>query len=326
MSESRTALATLSVALYAGFLSRLGQEPAKEGGFQRWLLRGSYQPMECQDRHAVLLSRAKLSEFVPYACYDFERFSLSSRETFAVFRDEYLSKRISSWPLLKLYYSAFFAAHALMRGRGMGVVKLARQHTGHLNAVGSTFLKNHDPMLPGMFKYAVLRSRVLGEIEVTIEPAPTGAGVHESFWTMFCEFLNAEAALSVKNGMADSAEFVVGAAEITQAIRAGGHGSGAWLSSIRNEINYQHMHETWFPLRKGSAAISALDRSPPTESSLVRLDHSKTRDTIKMFMNVSYFLALLNVEVGDLVAGRSTRGQAFGQKWRKLGNLMVQGV
>jgi len=100
-----------------------------------------------------------------------------------------VAHKLAGWPLLKLYYSAFFAAHAITRSQGSGVVKLEKRQTAHLNSILSLIAPEASGISPGMFVYKTMQSTETGRLSVIMEPARTDGGVHESFWKHFCEFL-----------------------------------------------------------------------------------------------------------------------------------------
>jgi hypothetical protein len=313
-------VAQLSASLFSGLLPGLGALPAKEGGFQRWIISGSYRPRSITSSLVIVFEDVAAAEFVPFANYDFERFALAAKESCSIALLEHNEHHLAGWPLLKLYYSSFFGAHAIMRSRGSGVVKLDRKHSLHLNQILQTYDPNSPQLSPGMYYYTTTQGTPLraGQVSLTMKPADSGAGVHENFRKLFCDFLQNEATKAANQGAADSNLFVAGAIELSEAILNGASGGGVWLSAIRNEINYQHKHDTWFPLRKKSQSLEALSGTVCADSATIRLDGSKEKEPIFVFVNVAKCIANLSVEVGNFVAKRSTVGGAFGQKWRRL--------
>lgn len=311
-------MADLLPSLANGILPRLGQEPAIEDGFRGWLIHGVYQLQVPGDSPAIELASINLQELVRYVAFDFERFSLASRESFAIADTEAVAHNLAGWPLLKLYYSAFFAAHAILRSQGAGVVKLERRHATHLNSIINAVYSDQKNVDPGIYLYSAVRARDTGRVSIYLEPAPKGGGVHEDFWKQFCQFLEASAGQAIEEGAANAVEYFSGANEISAAIKEGGIGTGAWISGIRNDINYQHKHSVWFPLRKDGSALKVMKNLKLTESSAFRMDISKRKNPISAFANISSYLSCLSYEISEVVARRSTTGRSFGQKWRRI--------
>ncbi len=282
-------MAQLSTSLFSGLLPGLGAVPAKEGGFQDWITSGSYRPRSVASPLVIAFEDVAVAAFVPFANFDFERFALAAKESCSIALLEHNKHNLAGWPLLKLYYSSFFGAHAIMRSRGSGVVKLDRAHSFHLNQILQTYDPNSPQLSPGMYYYTTTQGTALaaGQVSLTMKPADSGAGVHESFWKLFCRFLQDEAAKAANQGAADSNLFVAGAIELSEAILNGASGGGVWLSAIRNEINYQHKHDAWFPLRKKSKSLEAISGTVYADSATIRLDGSKEKEPIFVFANVT---------------------------------------
>jgi len=131
-------LADLFTSLSIGALPRLGQEPAIDGGFCAWLSKGSYQPSLSSENTKIVLENTDSRRLIEFLSFDFERFSLASCETFYIACAENNSHSLLGWPLLKLYYSAFFAAHAIMRSQGEGVVRFEKIQANLINSVIQT--------------------------------------------------------------------------------------------------------------------------------------------------------------------------------------------
>lgn len=117
-------MASLSSSLSREILPKLCQSAGKLDGIRGWLTNSAYQVSYGSE---VLIENFLLDEFVSYIAYDYERFALASWESFCVADMESSRHRLAGWPLLKVYYSGFFAAHAIMRALGEAVVQLDRK-------------------------------------------------------------------------------------------------------------------------------------------------------------------------------------------------------
>lgn len=305
-------------SLKLGLLPRLGQEPAIDEGFRSWVLSGAYQPTAWNSNTVIALEVADAGKLVRHISFDFERFALASMESFSVAYAEWKDYHLAGWPLLKLYYAAFFSAHSIMRSQGSGVVKLERPHTDYLNNIVSLLQLDAPSVCPGMYQYKTESSPTTGRLVVLLEPTPQDCGVHEGFWKLFCKFLMDGATKAVHIRAANANEYLAGADEICGAIRHGSSNSGIWFSMVRNEINYQHKYETWFPVRKRALAIGALKSAQANRLSVLPTRDTKTKDPIGAFVNTSKYLACLNTDLADFVAQRSNSGQSFGHKWKRI--------
>lgn len=307
----------IAFSLTQNLVRGLGAEPATQGGVRAWMENAGYVPRLGANDEAIELFSSDLPQLVPFLSFDYERFALASAESLLVATSEWTSHGSMGWPLLKLYYSAFFAAHAVMRSQGTGIVKVERQQAKMVN----DFLKVLDPtstiMQPGMFLYT-LDGLDNGEFRLRFTKHGNGGGVHEGFWDSFCRYLGSAAERAVETGALDADDFLMDATEVTSSIRGSGSGANSWLSSTRNEINYQHKHSVWFPTARSQRNMANLGSLRIVPSNTVSLPTSTRKAPIAAFSQVSLYLGLLNIDIADYVAARSTRGGAFGQKWRRL--------
>jgi len=312
-------LANIVPSLTLGLLPGLGQDPAIADGFRSWLLTGAYQPKVSTTSPVVVLEITDTAKLIRHVAFDYERFSLSSMESFAVAYSERVGHNLAGWPLLKLYYSAFFASHAIMRSQGSGVVKIEKSQAQYLNSILSILYPEFTMVSPGMYLYNTVTSKDTGLFTVRLEATPKDSGgVHEGFWRHFCNFLQDAAIDAGQKGAANATEFVAGVDEICGAIRNDGANSGIWFSSIRNEINYQHKYDVWFPVRRNGRALVALDRNKMAFPNVLQSGVSRENDPVAVFANLSKYLACLSSELAHFVANRSTQGRSFGQKWRRI--------
>ena len=317
-------MAELSSILYSSTLPRLGVEPSLDGGLRSWVIKGTFEPSSTSSTGEVKLDRVQLASLVPALGFDFERFSLSAMESHSIASAEQRAVGALGWPALKHYYAGFFAAHAVLRSRGTSISKLERAQTDHLNTVMKIYDPSSPTLSPGMFLVAITddTQNIPGEVTLSIKPySNRGAGVHEAFWKEFCSFLMQQAATAVSNGAPDASDFVAKSDELSDAILKGGS-TDSWLSELRNKINYQHSHDLWLPYRRSSEGYKFLSSASFPAANQARLDISKARKPVSAFVNVALYLTNLSLELSEFIAERSSKGGAFGQKWRRLKSIL----
>ena len=304
--------------LRAGILPGIGQSPASEDGFKGWLVHAAYVPTLVDDK-TTALNRVNVEAFSKALSFDFERFCLSAQESFLVSTVEYERFKSIGWPLLKLYYSAFFSAHSIMRSRGAGVVKIERQQANYISQLLDIYSPGSRRFSPGVYFFALEKKAgdTVGEATVTFTPASDGKGVHEGFWEIFSSYMEDQAALAAAQQLPDHISFIKYASDLKEAIMTGGSGA-AWFSELRNKINYQHKYEAWMPYNRRSQAYTAMPAGELTFPGSARLDFSKQKDPIKAFLAISCYISYLNSLLAEYIAGLSKSGGAFGQKWTRL--------
>lgn len=299
-------------------MPRLGLEPGIEGGIERWLNSATLVPVEAEEGGAYRFAISEPEAVVPYLAYDFERFSLAAAESFlrATGRPEGALSH-AGWRLLELYYSAFFAGHAVTRSQGAGVAVVNGDTAKRLADIASLYGFEADTLQRGSWFYRVIISEEEDSV-IDFRSVTSGSGVHDAFWREFCAFLKASAAGAVESQLPDASDFLVGVTEISDRIRFGGDGSGSWLAKVRNDINYRHDYSAWYPEPKRRLATASVEAVRLLPSANVRLDASRKSEPLAAFAATCGFLASLSFELSSYIAERSTRGGAFGQKWRRF--------
>lgn len=223
----------LSSAFVRLIIPRLGLEEGAPEGIRTWLTRSRYRPTEESTAEQFWLTNFDPWEFVKFLAFDYERFALSSYESFRVSALENRSHHLIGWPLLKLYYSGFFAAHAVMRASGSGLVKLERAQVDVLRNAIQIYTGVPCAIRPGMFLFQLVQESGI----ISFTPQSESRGAHESFWKVFVEFLGRSAERAVVLDIPDANTLVAAVHELSQLIRGKQHGDGFWYSAVRNELN-----------------------------------------------------------------------------------------
>ncbi len=302
-------------------IPNLCEDPGTNDGVRGWLTSSIYQ-LGSWDGTTLMLDRFDSDSFRRCLAFDYERFALSSAESYIYSTREFVLSGVVGWPVLKLYYSAFFAAHAIMRGLGQGIVKLERQQTDLLNGIIQISIGSPVVLKPGMYRFE-LEINELGQPRLNLQVHQAKSGVHDSFWCAFSACLDSLAEKIVSRNLPDAADFVGGISELRPYLAPSAYGRGAWVSSIRNQVNYQHAYGVWFPRKKQEAIFKKLTAVKKSSSNAVRLDLALSPDPIPALIAASELLSNLNFEQADFLARRSTKARTFGQKWRQFNELCV---
>ncbi len=297
---------------------RLGIDPSRDSGFVDWILSGQYTVSSVGDDGRCILDVTNLDSFFPYLNYDYTRFALAAQESRITSRAEIDAFGFFGWPLLKLYYSGFFAAHAIMRSTVAGVVRVGSNETGYLNQIIQT-LGLSTGIGNGMYSVTSL-SRQGSGVEITLKPH-NALGAHEGFWKEFCLFLEKLADRAISENRPGAAQYLNDVTDVKQAILRNVSGVPVWISKMRNDINYKHLHNTWFPRRRsGKISAGVLDIPVGLSSSNIDLSIGSSETSVEEFISICKFLGCLSVEIGDSIASSSTAHGTFGQKWRRFHN------
>lgn len=163
-----------------------------------------------------------------------------------------------AWGLVRLYYAGFYGGHSVLRLLGQSCSMVDARHTSKIRSLASA--------LGGPPPFEITS----GLYHCVLNPAQTGlsmvyargrvGGAHEVFWEIFDRFLS-EATEEVLVGRLAPEDARAVFAKLEAARRIFRRGAGAsWLSAIRNEIQYRHLHGVWPPLSVNRTQRHTLSR------------------------------------------------------------------
>jgi hypothetical protein len=192
---------------------------------------------------AVADSRSLLSAFAA----DVNRLSTASLESaISVARIEGLP-RSTAWTIIKSYYSAFFAAHSILRILGLSVSRFDGNQVNSVNKIANVFGAILQPATKGHYRCTFDSSKK--ELSCTKINLGSG-GVHEAFWSVFnarLRQLSTDVLIlkigTIANNQVASAKL----SELSENLCGDPATGGSWLSFMRNEVNYSHRWGTWYP-------------------------------------------------------------------------------
>jgi hypothetical protein len=189
---------------------------------------------------------------------DFCRLASASFQTLSEITSEVENKNALPWALIKLYYSAFYAGHAVIRLLGESCSYFAVAHVRRLNETAALLNKETPFILNAGFYQCVFNSTSSGM--TCKKTRGLVGGAHESFWNMFGSKLQnlSTAVLSGSLSRQDAQAVFVQIESLRDLIRPQrGH---SWLSAVRNEVQYRYQYGVWFPPEHKRADRDALGR------------------------------------------------------------------
>ncbi|HKY18698.1 MAG TPA: hypothetical protein VJL82_07165 [Rhizomicrobium sp.] len=250
----------------------------------------------------IRLKNVGIAEIVPYIAFDYERFSLSSLESY-LFCTEGGRNRAIAWPLLKLYYAAFFGAHSIMRATGCGLLRVDGSNARIVQEIAKAYSVTVD-VNAGTYEFRLVQ---LADKSIDLELARVEekGGAHEAFWKVFYLFLTRLASEVANNNEVDAQQTIAELAQVQALMGARGLTAGTWLSYVRNQINYRHEHDVWFPYGCTAAAKSLIARIPISDASKLRMDVDAGQKTVEAFTTCCASIAIISSELGKAVGQRS---------------------
>jgi uncharacterized protein (UPF0332 family) len=223
---------------------------------------------------------------------DCNRMAIAAFETVCGIQSDPFLQKSGAWGVIRAYYSAFFAAHALLRMHGISCSQLDKEHVNKIFDVAQVLEKQGDvsSIEKGFYEIKINKDFT----EVSFKKYKDS---HKDTWACFLSLLN-RLIIDVEN-TTGLAEQKMEARDILVNLRKGitrsrCTESGNWLSQIRNSVNYQHTFGVWYPYEgkamfpKIAPKITEYWRSDP---GLIEID-SKGRD-IETFFSISLLVVSL---------------------------------
>jgi hypothetical protein len=242
---------------------------------------------------------------------EISRFCSAAVETSIGISQEMVPKS-TAWLLIRTYYSAFYAAHCLLRVAGISASNLYADECQRADAVANALGFSNAPLEAAQYRCVYLFAQ--NRLECT---KAHGRGIHEQLWRVFGSFLHqaTDGVLRDQSLLTQDAQTIFARLdELRQVLKRDGHGSGSnWLSTVRNDVTYRQQHQAWFPFGRSKADCNRLFslqkdwRRAPEE---ISLQPSKA-DEIEVFVRTCAFLVALAVEVVQDMAQRNSNKRSF---------------
>ncbi len=258
---------------------------------------------------AILLDFRDASLIVTATASDCCRLSGSAFQTVSsVALEDVFEKKTLPWEIIKLYYSAFYAGHTVIRLLGEGCSFLDTRHISRIDEFAQAIGK-----APGFKLEAGLYRCALDSSATKLKFARIGGGTHESFWNVFGDRLNAATTGVLQGPLVPSDAQAVFAQLDSFGQLIGRHGSYRWLSSLRNDLQYRHFHDVWFPSSIGRQDRGTLRRlASQWKADPMSLDLNAMRFGVlgEFIVACAFIVALCRVMV-TRIAERSPSKRSF---------------
>lgn len=186
------------------------------------------------------ISHFDKSELLYAIAYDCNRFAMAAVESLEYFNTKTILEQGIPWSIIRVYYSTYFAAHAIIRIFGRSSTYINQKQVRKLK--DRNLDNQHFNIQKGTCSF------FFTEDNISITHYDNS---HKALWNDFHSTLvyikqNIEkmtASSSIKLKIMEEIE------NIQKAIGNGDIAYSSWLSDFRNAVNYQHSHEVWYPTR-----------------------------------------------------------------------------
>lgn len=243
------------------FRTLIGNDFARSKGtsrreFKSWLAEGRYLIT------SIAANGSEIELYVPdherlmeSLGYDFSRFACASFESMREIQGNEDFPKATAWAGIKSYYSAFFAAHAIMRLFGVTCSQIESAQAVLVSKYAGLYgisNKLSNGFYIGAFD-PVSKNLKLEKLKDT----------HKDTWGAFSKRLNLLSIdiLTVPGLSADKAEISSFLSAVSKALEGNGSSpGGGWLSAYRNNLNYKQDYNAWYPYNKSSVRFEQISR------------------------------------------------------------------
>lgn len=241
------------------------------------------------------------SKTVEFYSHEADRFAAAAFESIEVSRsDPTHHPRSIGWRLIKAYYAAFFALHALIRIHGWACTRLTADTINLINKQIAALYPNSDKVSGGLY---FIRADQSGS-ELSFEKINTGAtgGSHECLWGFLQiyidEIINTTLSFRLDH---EETQVVVSTLESFKTF-VQKKGGAVWFTQVRNRINYSHGYGAWFPYTGSTCDLTRIDRAIEKwkEAPDLNIPNTSDDEPLQFAAACSFIVSICRISVTDL--------------------------
>ena len=287
-----------------------------------WLSSGDFELDSASAKSTTPVIRNATKSFEPTLAREVDRFLCAMGESFYELQPSKFASRSIGWSLIRAYYSAYFAAHALLRMSGRCVTQLDSQLSqGVMRSLLTTGTSPNWTL--GKSQYLVRYDETQQLLSFADKHAAQG-GSHQFVWKMFGELLGDLITSSKTQGAAYQAEILLLEKMSDTLTSQQSFQDFSWLSVIRNSVNYSFSHSVWFPFdgfngMQSQKLINALKCSRSSEDFLSK--PTRQSDLEKFCEATAFLVSFANASANE-IANRSYSKSFMSKSYLKLQKLI----
>lgn len=208
-------------------------------GYGEWIASERYDVSTNLVAPRGLLDFWDKEDILSATSFDILRYLTTSVETLnSLSKSELIDKSIA-WATIQVYYAGFFAAHGILRILGKPVIYLEKGQIHILQKRAIECRHTFDTKFSkGLYSF---------EFNINSHSASfqnQGGGSHEDFWSCFTNAIK-ELIPSISTSLGSDTsklELIDLFTKLEKLIS-----KPNWISRVRNNVNYRHEYEIWYP-------------------------------------------------------------------------------
>lgn len=211
---------------------------------RKFLSNGQYAPHDPFLPGSVVLYYSDEQAVTAAYASEINRFAAASFESIQGIQPDSKLPKSLSWSLIRLYYAAFFAAHALIRLHGRSLTQIDSASSNRVNQLAGLYGNiNGAPLSTGLKRVSIDQSR--RRVEITSANGQS----HEALWFDFSSVFRPVAERILQNATtSEIQDFSLKIIDMFDILSDEGRMPNFnWLSFMRNSINYRQEYSVWHP-------------------------------------------------------------------------------
>lgn len=220
-----------------------------EQSFRGWIAKKNYEVLEFNGSKSFILKNQSHDLLLKALAFDANRMSSSAFETFHGITPEAKLPKSTGWLIIRSYYGAYFAAHAILRILGVSCSQLDFNEVRAIQDVSQLYIPKCSTVPESGYyrcKYDFINQKIdFKHLDNS----------HKDVWFTFYKVLDELADVGTSsNFLQDDKKLII---DFLMALRNGMSrngkvNNGSWLSQVRNQVNYAHAAGAWFPYSKSA--------------------------------------------------------------------------
>ena len=286
----------------------------KSRNIKDWILEGKhYQIYNQITNDSFTLDVTDRTIFLKPISQDCNKFICAALESLIKTESELVLTRSISWAMIKQYYSAFYAAHTILRYFGISLTQMDSSHINKIQGIADLFSTRNNVNVESGY-YKILYNNTNKNISFQKINVRSDGGTHIVLWKIFAEQLDRITdSILAESSNTSIQKFIIKLIHLKENLSYIGSNNYSWLSRTRNEINYKFLHGTWFPYKLNDAkAKEILRNSNNWRGPIINIElKNLVGNELVRFSNTCQFITGLCLEIGNDMSKRCTEGKSF---------------
>lgn len=282
--------------------------------FNDWIKEGKdYQIRSQVKEDEFFLDLNDRNLFLNPISKDCNRFCTAALESIIKIDNLEILPKSISWQLIKQYYSAFYSAHLILRFLGFSLSQFDSEGINKIKKIADLYGNLNGVNIQGGY-YLVDYSDNSKSVNCKKIKIKEDGGSHVALWKIFGEkikFISIDSL--IKNNSSEIQSITKQLDNLINNLEYVGSSNYSWLSRIRNELNYKHLHGGWHPYSLNKNDLDYIIRNLgawKADISKIELENLTGKEIIR-FSNTCQFIIGLSKRISEDMSKRCSLGNSF---------------